>query len=173
MKAINHKSVVKGYFSFSVCMVLVVSLFVLMSHCFISTSAFEGTKIEKRAAIFDKTFSTQIQFVDRVDSLYNYMVIINSNQRVNDVMIQNIASTRKMKLLDDMNTMEKSDMALYHNLIVNVNRFLSVKDSIRILKNQEETLKDDLQRCITAERQAARKLSLEGVQIAKTTGNGN
>lgn len=173
MKAINHSSVVKGYITFSICMVLVVSVFVLMSHCFISTSVFESFKIASKAVAFDKTFSTQVQFVDRVDSLYNYMLLINSGHRVNDIMIQNIASTKKMQLLDDMNTMDKEDMVLYNKLIMNVNKFLLVKDSIRILKNQEETLKEDLQRCITSERKASRKLSLESMQSIKTNGNGN
>lgn len=173
MKAINHNAVLKGYLSFSACMALVISLFMLMSYCFISTSMFESAKIETRAVVFDKVFSTQVNIVDRVDSLYNYLTLINSSYRVNDIVIQNVASTRKMQLLDDIGNMDEKDMLLYKSLITNINRFLAVKDSIRILKNQEETLKEDLQRCITSEQQAARKLSLESVQSTKINNNGN
>ncbi|WP_455593512.1 type VI secretion system transmembrane protein TssQ [Bacteroides sp.] len=173
MKAINHTLVFKGYMTFSVCMALVVSLFMLMSYCFISTLMYESAKIETRAMVFDKVFSTQVAVVDRVDSLYNYMALINSSHKVNDVMIQNVASTKKMQLLDDIGNMNEKDVLLYKGLVTNVNKFLSVKDSIRILKNQEETLKEDLQRCIASEQQASRKLSLESVQSAKVNGNGN
>lgn len=172
MRAINHTAVVKGYVNFSLCMALVVVVFLFMSYCFISTMKFEASKVEMRSVVFDRTFASQVNVVDRVDSLYNYMLLINSSYRINDIMVQNVVSTRKMQLLNDLEGMDEKDVLLYKRLVTNVNRFLTVKDSIRILKKQEETLREDLKRCITSEHQAARKLSLEGAQANKTSGNG-
>lgn len=172
MRAINHMAVVKGYFHFSVSMALVVVLFLFMSYCFISTLTFEAAKVETRSVVFDRTFAKQVNVVDRVDSLYNYMLLINSSYRINDIMVQNVVSTRKMQLLNDLDGIDEKDVMLYKKLVTNVNRFLMIKDSIRILKKQEETLKEDLKRCIESERSAARKLSLEGAQSNKNSNNG-
>lgn len=173
MKAINHTSVFKGYLLFSVCMALVVGLFVFMNYCFVSTTRSEDSRIGTRSVVFDRTFDRQNQFVDRVDSLYNYMALINSSYRVNDILVQNAVSTRKMQLLGDMEQLDAKDVLLYRNLMEKINMLLTVKDSIRILKNREQTLREDLQRCIDADRQAARKLSLESVQSTKTNIHGN
>lgn len=172
MKAINHTSVVKGYFNFSVGMALLVVLFLFMSYCFVSTFAFETAKVESRSVVFDRTFAKQVNVVDRVDSLYNYMLLINSGNRINDIMVQNVVSTRKMQLLNELEEMDEKDVLLYKRLVANINRFLTIKDSIRILKKQEGTLREDLIRCIDAEHQATRKLSLEGAQSGKSNGNG-
>lgn len=173
MKAINHTSVFKGYLLFSVCMALVVGLFVFMNYCFVSTARSEDVRIGTRSVVFDQTFDRQNRFVDQVDSLYNYMTLINSSYRVNDILVQNAVSTRKMQLLEGMEQLDRKDVLLYQNLMEKINKLLTVKDSIRILKKQEQTLKEDLQRCIDADRQAARKLSLENVQSTKTNIHGN
>lgn len=173
MKAINHTSVFKGYLLFAVCMALVVGLFVFMNYCFVSATRSEDTRIGTRSVVFDQTFDRQNRFVDRVDSLYNYMALINSSYRVNDILVQNAVSTRKMQLLEDLEKLDGKDVLLYRNLMEKVNMLLTVKDSIRILKNREQTLREDLQRCIAADRQAARKLSLESVQSTKTNTYGN
>lgn len=173
MKAINHTSVFKGYLLFSVCMALMVGLFVFMNYCFVSTTRSEDSRIGIRSVVFDRTFDRQNQFVDRVDSLYNYMALVNSSYRVKDILVHNAVSTRKMQLLGDMEQLEGKDVLLYRNLMEKVNMLLTVKDSIRILKNREKTLREDLQRCIDADRQAARKLSLESVQSTKTNIHGN
>lgn len=173
MRAINHTTVFKGYLLFSACMALVVGLFVFMNYCFVSTTRSEDTRIGTRSVVFDQTFDRQNRFVDRVDSLYNYMTLINSSYRVNDILVQNAVSTRKMQLLEDLEKLDGKDVLLYRNLMEKVNMLLTVKDSIRILKNREQTLREDLQRCITADRQAARKLSLESVQSTKTNTYGN
>lgn len=173
MKAINHTSVFKGYLLFSACMALVVGLFVFMNYCFVSTARSEDVRIGTRSIVFDQTFDRQNRFVDQVDSLYNYMTLINSSYRVNDILVQNAVSTRKMQLLEGMEQLDRKDVLLYQNLMEKINKLLTVKDSIRILKKQEQTLKEDLQRCIDADRQAARKLSLESVQSTKTNIHGN
>lgn len=173
MKAINHTSVFNGYLLFSVCMALVVGLFVFMNYCFVSTTRSEDSRIGTRSVVFDRTFDRQNQFVDRVDSLYNYMALINSSYRVNDILVQNAVSTRKMQLLGDMEQLDAKDVLLYLNLMEKINMLLTVKDSIRILKNREQTLREDLQRCIAADQQATRKLSQENIQSTKTNIHGN
>lgn len=78
--------------------------------------------------------------------------------------MQNVVSTKKMQLLNDLESMNERDILLYRNLTISMNKFLLTKDSIRVLIQREDLVKNDLQRCITADKQALQKLSLEGMQ---------
>ena len=162
MKAINHNSVLKGYTLFSVCMLFTISLFITMCYCYISTYINESSKIESRSDMFDHIFASQVNVVERVDSLYSYITLVNSDVRINNVAVQNTVSGKKMSLLSDLEKMNDKDVLLYKRLINSVNKFLIVKDSIGIVSNMEDIVRQDLNRCITADRQAVRKLSLDG-----------
>lgn len=163
MKAINHNSVLKGYTLFSVCMLFTILLFITMSYCYVLTYINESSKIESRSDVFDHIFASQVNVVERVDSLYSYITLVNSDVRINNVAVQNTVSGKKMSLLSDLEKMNDKDVLLYKRLINSVNKFLIVKDSIGIVSNMEDIVRQDLNRCITADRQAARKLSLDGV----------
>lgn len=123
----------------------------------------ESSKIESRSEVFDHTFALQVNVVERVDSLYNYIALINSDVRINNVAVLNTVSSRKMSLLNDLDKMDNRDVLLYKRLVNAVNKFLIIKDSIGIISNMEDISRQDLHRCITSDRQAAHKLSLEGV----------
>lgn len=164
MKAINSKSVTKSYLLFSFCMAGDVFIFILMWWSMISTAKYEANKIEAQTEVLDRAFTMQTETVDRVDSLYNYMVLINSDKRINNVVVQNVVSTKKMQLLNDLENMNERDILLYRNLTISMNKFLLTKDSIRILTQQEDLVKTDLQRCISTDKQVLQKLSLEGMQ---------
>lgn len=164
MKAINSKSVTKSYLLFSICMAVSIFMFILMWWSMVSTAKYEATKIEAQTEVLDRAFVMQTETVDRVDSLYNYMVLINSDKRINNLVVQNAVSTKKMQLLNDFDNISEKDILLYRNLTISMNKFLLTKDSIRILIQQEDLVKNDLQRCIAADKQALQKLSLEGMQ---------
>lgn len=164
MKAINSKSVTKSYLLFSICMAVSIFMFILMWWSMVSTAKYEATKIEAQTEVLDRAFVMQTETVDRVDSLYNYMVLINSDKRINNLVVQNAVSTKKMQLLNDFDNISEKDILLYRNLTISMNKFLLTKDSIRILIQQEDLVKNDLQRCIAADKQVLQKLSLEGMQ---------
>lgn len=139
-------------------------MFILMWWSMVSTAKYEATKIEAQTEVLDRAFVMQTETVDRVDSLYNYMVLINSDKRINNLVVQNAVSTKKMQLLNDFDNISEKDILLYRNLTISMNKFLLTKDSIRILIQQEDLVKNDLQRCIAADKQVLQKLSLEGMQ---------
>lgn len=164
MKSLNNKDVRRGYMRFSWAMVVVIAMPVVMCYALYSTAAHESKLIESRSVAFDNTFTQQIEIVDKVDTLYNYISILNTSPRINDVVVQSVISSKKMSLMDELESLDSKDVLLYRNLLNSVNRFLTIKDSIRIVANEEQTVRLELKRCITADQQASRKLSLEGVQ---------
>lgn len=74
-----------------------------------------------------------------------------------------------MTLIDNLTGMDDRDVILYKNLLNVVNNFLTLKDSIRVMTNEEQTVRLELQRCITADQNASRKLSLEGLRNDNNT----
>ena len=83
-----------------------------------------------------------------MDSVYQYMKLMNTSPQINDMLLQSVVSTRKMNLLKYVQGMDAKDCRLYRQLLGNINIFLGVKDSIRLLNIQEEMVKKDLMQCI-------------------------
>jgi len=65
-----------------------------------------------------------------------------------------------MNLLKYMQSMDDKDCRLYKQLLGNINMFLSVKDSIRLLSIQEEMVKKDLMQCIQDNWKTRRNLNV-------------
>ena len=163
MKAKNHKEVTRKYLTFTIGMVTSVIFFLLMCGCFIYTTKVEHGRIMTKTIVFDQTHSNQIDIVDRVDSLYNYMALINSDARVNNMVLQSVVSNRKMQLLEYLSLMSTNDVSLYHNLMEQMNAFLDIKEDIRILTVEEHLVRGDLQRCINDNKQVNKQLIIGGV----------
>ena len=60
----------------------------------------------------------------------------------------------------DIESMDDKDCRLYKQLLGNINMFLSVKDSIRLLSIQEEMVKKDLMQCIQDNWKTRRNLNV-------------
>jgi hypothetical protein len=79
----------------------------------------------------------------------------------------NSVSERKQEILASMEDMSSRDVRLYRKLMNGMNSFLAMKDSIRILTEEETLLKRDLKKCIEENKKATRKLTLGGITIEK------
>lgn len=167
MKALNYKSILKGYFIFSLYMTAIVFLFVFMWICLIATIRHEGSKLEIHSAMLDNIFTLQNSASSRMDSLYNYLTLINSNRPINHRPILSIVNTKTSLFLNDFSKIDEKDIFLYRNLAVSINKFLQTKDSIQIAIIRNDLVKNDLQRCITADRYALQKLSQETTKRIK------
>ena len=163
MKAINHNSVYKGYLLFSVCMLITIAFSIFMSFCYVTTYTTEAAEIETRSKVFDQAFTAQVELVERIDSLYNYVALINSDVRINNTAVINAIKVKRSSLLNDLNKMREKDILLHKGVIVSVDQFIKTKDSIIIAARNEENIKAELQRCITSGRQTSRKLAIAGI----------
>ena len=132
MKAINHKAVLKGYINFSVYMLITIAITILMSYCYISTYTVESSKIEARSIVFDRAIANQVSIVERVDSLYNYIILINSDARINNSIVQNAVSYRKMSLLNDLEKIDNDDVIIYINLVGSYSDFFRSSQSAHV-----------------------------------------
>lgn len=158
MKAKNSKEVMRGYllFAFAICFSILTGVGCVW--LFVRTASREVTCMDMRLKEYDAAFARQILLTEKIDSLYNNLMLLNSGQRINEIVLQNRISTQKMSLIWDLEQMESGDALLYDKLSDEINTMLQVKDSIRIVNNQVELVKGDLQRCMQDNREATRRM---------------
>lgn len=167
MKAKNSDKIVRGYLEFAGGLLISTTLSMALLTGFIRTNGSEYKLMESKTAEYDKIYARQIGLVDKVDSLYNYLLLMGSNDRLNQVMLQKVVSTRKMELIEELQRMDSKDVLMYNNLASQINVFLDTKEAIRKAVIEEGLVRNDLMRCIQDNKQAARKLTLGNISIEK------
>lgn len=165
MQAQNHREINTGYLKFSGYLIACIFLAVFIYFCYTQTSTVEVNRIVKKTEEYDKIYVKQMDLVNRIDSLYYYTTLFNTN--LNDSYLLHSVSRRKQEVLSIMEKMSGRDIRLYQKLMTEVNIFLSVKDSIRQMRNDEDLLKTDLIKCTEDNKQAARQLTIGGITLKK------
>lgn len=160
MKPKNNKDVRNGYLRFSFLLAACIAWSVLFFSCFLKTSTIEVKSIMTKTLDYDRIYTKEIDLATGVDSVYQYMKLMNTSPQINDVLLQSIVSTRKMDLLKSTQNIDNADCVLYSNLLNQINTFLSIKDSIRIMKIQEDMVRQDLLQCIRDNRKTRRNMNI-------------
>ncbi|MCE9340029.1 type VI secretion system transmembrane protein TssQ [Bacteroides fragilis] len=160
MKPKNNKDVRNGYLRFSFLLAACIAWSVLFFSCFLKTSTIEVKSIMTKTLDYDRIYTKEIDLATGVDSVYQYMKLMNTSPRINDGLLQSIVSTRKMDLLKSTQNIDNADCVLYSNLLNQINTFLSIKDSIRIMKIQEDMVRQDLLQCIRDNRKTRRNMNI-------------
>lgn len=163
MKPLNNKIVKRGYLNFSYFLVVCVAISVFSFYSFMKTASAEVKMIMAKTAEYDQVYTTELNMTVAVDSIYQYMTLLNSSSKINDLLLQSVVSSRKMQLQNTINGMNEPDFLLYKKLISNVNVFLGVKDSIRLATKEENIVREDLIRCVRENREVSRKLKVGGI----------
>ncbi|MDU1906550.1 MAG: type VI secretion system TssO [Dysgonomonas sp.] len=165
MRAQNHKEITRGYWKFSGYLIACVFTGVLIYFCYIRTSNIEVDRIVDKTEEYDKIYIKQVDLAERIDSLYLYTTMFNTN--LNDVQLLHSVSKRKQEVLSMMEGLNNRDIRLYKKLMGEVNDFLGVKDSIRLSKTEEDMVKTDLIKCTEDNKQASRQLTIGGITIKR------
>ena len=157
MRAKNTKEVTRAYWRFSLFLAACIAVGILMFYTFIRTSAVEVNKIVEKTEEYDKIYAQQLELVNQIDQLYDYTVKLNTN--LVDVQIQNTVSRLKLDISKSMENMSSKDVRLFRKIVNETSLFLSIKDSIRLKRNEEGMVRDDLSRCIEKSKQTSRDLA--------------
>ncbi|MDR1502893.1 MAG: type VI secretion system transmembrane protein TssO [Prevotella sp.] len=163
MRSQNHIEITKGYLRFSGYLVVCILTGVLIYFCYIRTCKIEVDRIVDKTEEYDKIYVKQIDLAGRIDSLYRYTMMFNTN--LNDAHLLRSVSNRKQEILSMMDDMGSRDIRLYQKLMSQVNIFLGVKDSIRTAKTEEGMIKTDLLKCTEENKQASRQLTIGGITL--------
>ncbi len=167
MKPRNNKEIWRAYIKFSFSLICSASIVVLLSFFFVQTSKEELLLIGEKTQEYDKVNAYQNELVEKVDTLYSYMRLLNTSEKINDVLLQKMISKKKMSFLTGLNNIKDDDSYLYKKFGKQMSTFLVINDSLRILSREVELAREDLSRCIEDNKKLVRKLSIEGIKMTQ------
>jgi hypothetical protein len=156
MKALNTDKIIKGYLQFAIALCCSILVGTGCVWSFTVASNREVAQIEARSLEYDRAFTRQVMLAERADSLWYSIGLFNGGEMFNRTALQNRVSAQKIALNSMMDGMPAADVALYRKFSDMVNRVFHVKDSVRMLALREQLLKNDLQKCMQENRNAAR-----------------
>ena len=160
MRPKNHKAITIGYLKFSGYLLATVLIGVLIYFSYMRTSEVEVARIVEQTVEYNRIHVRQIELTNRIDELYHYTTLFNTNR--NDAHLMNAVSRRKQEIISLMGDMNNRDVRLHQMLISQMNVFLNVKDSIRLVTIEEDLVRTDLLTCMENNRQVTRRLNLGG-----------
>ena len=146
MKAQNHKAVTKGYLFFSCYLAACVVVGVLAYYSYTQTSLTEVGKIDIRTREYNEISVLQNELSDEIDELFMYISQLNTGK--NDKGLMDIIGDRKPKIMKKMHEVDNREVKTHRRLMVELDIFLGIKDSIRTAKSEEEYIKNELRECI-------------------------
>lgn len=163
MRAQNSEDVYKAMRTFCYYLVAAIVLGVCIFSCFMKTSSVEVNRILAKTKEYDFIQTQQVNMVESIDTLYFYSSLLNSDPKINNSLMYNVISGRKLYLINSVNKLEEKDCRLYKKLTGQMNNFLSIKDSIRLAMTEEEMVRADLIRCISDNRKVTRQMAVGGL----------
>ncbi|MDR3062081.1 MAG: type VI secretion system transmembrane protein TssO [Dysgonamonadaceae bacterium] len=165
MKPQNNKEIYQSYWEFSGYLAACVLVGVLIYFFYTQTVETEVNRIVDKTEEYDRIYVRQNELADRIDSLYLYAGMFNTN--MNDALLMNAVSKRKQDIMSSIEDMNSRDVRMCQKLMSEVNTFLSIKDSIRMMKQEEDLVLNDLRKCIDDNKQTTRKLTIGGITLEK------
>ncbi|MDR2915110.1 MAG: type VI secretion system transmembrane protein TssQ [Tannerella sp.] len=163
MRARNSEDVYKAMLIFCYYLAASIVLGVCIFSCFMKTSSVEVYKILSKTQEYDFIQTQQINMTESVDTLYFYSSLLNTDPQINNSLMYNVISGRKLHLINTVGSMAEKDCNLYKRLTGQMNTFLSIKDSIRLAMTEEEMVRADLMKCISDNRNVTRQMAVGGL----------
>jgi hypothetical protein len=75
-----------------------VAVSVFCFYSYMKTASTEVKMIMSKTVEYDNIYSTELSMAVAVDSIYQYMALMNSSPKINDLLLQSVVSNRKMQL---------------------------------------------------------------------------
>jgi hypothetical protein len=165
MKPQNDKEIYRGYWLFSLylaaCVLIGVSTYIFYT----KTLSVELEHIVDKTEEYDKIYVLQNELSEKIDSLYRYVSMFNTN--MNDALLLNSVSKRKREIVAYMENLSSRDVRMYRRLMGEVNTFLALKDSIRLAKEEDDRSRRELKQCIEDNKQMKRKMTIGNITVER------
>lgn len=163
MRAKNSEDVYKAMLTFCYYLLAAIVLGVCVFSCFMKTSSVEVYKILAKTQEYDFIQIQQVNMTESVDTLYFYSSLLNTDPKINNSLMYNVISGRKLHMINVVQAMDEKDCRLYKRLTNQMNTFLNIKDSIRLAMTEEELVRTDLLRCISDNKKVTRQMAVGGL----------
>ena len=165
MKAQNHEIIKKSIITFTLYLVMTVTMTTCFFFLFLKTSSVEVSKILDKVKDYDKVQSIQLDLKEKADSLFFYTSHLSVETRINYRLLQNSLSEKKIQFSNSLTAMSEKDCLLYNRLALQLNIFFDTKDSLAVISSDLNTVRDEYLKCQNENRNVRRRISLGGITV--------
>ncbi|MBR2261797.1 MAG: hypothetical protein IJ916_08865 [Paludibacteraceae bacterium] len=147
MKSLNGKEVLLAYVKFTACMVALIVMVQFFIFSFLRSSEAEIAEIKMKTGDSEIIFREQSDLCDRYEEIFSLCRAfdVSDNSR-SDFLMQSIAS-RKKDIEGRIAELPQRDVQLHSFMLSKMNEFFRVRDSISVLKKEEQKVKKDFLTC--------------------------
>ena len=116
----------------------------------VQTSSRQATQLIQQKDSFDQIFYTDAMLADKVDSLYTYMSLMNTNRLQDDQQLQRLVTRKKEEFTRLVSQQQKTQpyFVVYNRLFSHVNEMLLLKDTLNKSMSEEMDLREELKDCL-------------------------
>jgi len=153
MKALNYREINRRYVFFLLFLTLLLSLPVLYYFLFINTSRQQINKIIEKKNQFDFVFKKREQLCAKIDTLNNFLNMLNTGQIYNEVALERTILKLKNDALLEIEVLEVNDpdrYGMFKKLLFDVEKAIDNKKILQQAMTEEEEQKKKLMECIEA-----------------------
>lgn len=147
MKALNEKEVVKSHIKFAAHLSVLIVLTLFFIHTFLKTSEAEITEIKSKTSDCEKIFSMQTELCDDIDEFFTRYRAFDARDDVNAEFLMRSIVDRKMEITKKISQLPTNDVKIHSFMMTKMDGFLRVRDSISVMKKEENRVKEDLFMC--------------------------
>ena len=167
MKALNNKEVMRSHIKFAFYMVALVAVSQLCVFSFMKVSSAEVSAIKERTGDSEEIYAAQIAISEDFSDIFGLYRTFDLSENVNPDFLMHSIVTKKMNVSNRVQTLGERDAVLYRHLLLKMDDFLRVRDSISALKKVEATAKEDLIRCNEESRNITRRVRVGRLSYGK------
>lgn len=150
MKSLNHKEIKQAFNHFFTWFTSLLLVTILCVYSCVQTSTRQSTQLIQQKEAFDRVIYTDAMLADKVDSLYTYMSLMNTNRNQDDQQLQRLVTRKKEEFTRLVSQQQKTQkyFTVYNRLFSHVNEMLLLKDSLNKSMLEEGDLRDELRGCL-------------------------
>ena len=150
MKSLNHKEINQAFTRFLAWFASLLVAAVGCVYAYVQTSSQQLSQLSQQKETFDRVFLMDAELADKVDSVYAYMSLLNTDRIRDDRQMQRLITRKKEELTKLVNQQQKREQyfAVYTRLSGHINEMLLLKDSLNKAMVDEGDLRDQLTDCL-------------------------
>jgi len=119
-------------------------------YSYVKTSSNQLSRLSQQKDAFDQIFLRDAMLTEKVDSLYNYMSLLNTSRIRDDRQMQRLITKKKEEFTKLVTQQQKTQryFVVYNRLFSHINEMLLLKDSLNKAMVEESDLRDELKDCL-------------------------
>lgn len=147
MKALNEKEVLWAHLKFALYLVALIIMVQLFVFSYLRTAEAEISEIKKKTGDNEMIFREQSELCDSYAEIFKLYRSFDVSESANSEFLMQSIVTRKKEITSKIEQLPESDVVMHKFILSKMDEFLRVRDSISVLKKEEQKVKHDFIMC--------------------------